>query len=162
MTSSAIDASASDRSIGGASGSGPPMKRPYRALRSSAIDRLPLPRRLRQLPRQVETFERQFERGRPLARRPRIEPIGDRVVEARLRELRQLREQLLSGDPLAGHERAIAIEGGHQGPEVEAGEPLPRRLRRGDPEAVVEDVPLAALLAGLELHPAPQHAADGE
>src|SRR5690625_2582543 len=128
MTSSAIDASASARSTGGARGSGPPAKRPYRvsppplgrgprpalcgppptgpsstdlssadlpsadpspagcspAGRSSSIDGLPFPRHLRQLPRQVEALEGQFDRRSPLSGGLRIQPPRDLVVEIRV------------------------------------------------------------------------------
>src|SRR3954449_1494739 len=94
MTSSPIASSASDRSTGGASGSGPSTYGVYRDRRVSrrlalAIDRLAAPRLLADPTSQVQALQGELDRGRPLAVVRRAEPDADLVVQLRLTQRRQ-------------------------------------------------------------------------
>src|SRR5664280_2261166 len=156
MTSSETDFSASARSTGGASGSGPPANRPYRdLLRRLSIQRLPVAGVLRDPARQVEALQRQLDRACALTGRRGAETLRQRVV--RPVQARQGVEELLGGDLLARRHGHRPVERLDERAEVDAAVELPHSLSGRHAQQMVEDVAFAPLLAGLELDLASQH-----
>src|SRR5487761_2405033 len=156
MTSSETDLSASARSTGGASGSGPPAYRPYRDLLRRlasrgplAIQRLPVAGVLGDPARQVEALQRQLARARPLAGGGGAEALRQGVV--RPVQVRQRVDELSRRDLLAGRHGDGPVERLDERAEVDAPVQLAYGLGGRHPQEVVEDVALAALLSGLEL-----------
>src|SRR5665811_535482 len=127
MTSSDTDFSASARSTGGATGSGPPANRPYRdLLRRLSIQCLPVAGILRDAARQVQALQRQLDRARALTSRRGAETLGQRVV--RPVQARQGVEELLCRDLLAGRHRHRPVERLDERAEVDAAVQLPYGL----------------------------------
>src|SRR3954447_22235842 len=152
MTSSPIASSASDRSTGGASGSGPSTYGVYRDRRVSrrlalAIDRLATPRLLADLARQVQALQGELDGTGPLAVFRGAEPCADLVVQLGLPQRGQAGQHVPGRDLLAGGHDRPTLDRGDQEPEVDAPEVRADGLRGRRAQQVVEDLVLVALLA---------------
>src|ERR1700736_914352 len=158
ITSCPICSSASRRSTGGASGSGPPVYAEYRDECPLTIDGFAFPGHLVNALSQIQRLQGQFQRGGALTLGFRAQPLGDGLDD---RKIGQRRQHILRRNTLTRRHRGTALDRGHQRTDIEATECSRRGVGGGAAQQVFEHSLLASFLPGLELQLAAQHVDHG-